>query len=288
MKEYISISCLPLPTFIEGNKVIFQPGTLHPNRTNLKYFVMIFLTKGKLYIAEDGQNYTVNAGEMMILKPHHHHYSWKPMTEQTEYYWIHFYVSGNWNQSNKLTSLRPLIEVPNLHYKTPLLTLHLLKFGKITNFTKVLEDIDNLFKESTDSQSFGFWQSQQLFIDLLQSIQIHSKEEGKLNELTNEILNYLRHNFANKVTNRQLGEVFHFHPNYISRVLKKKIGLTPSEFLIRYRMEEAEKRLLNTDMSISEIAESIGFQNIYYFSTSFKKYTGFAPHKYREIKKINV
>lgn len=288
MKEYISISCLPLPTFIEGNRVEFKPGDLHPNRTNLKYFVMLFMTKGKCYLAEDGKSFTVLPGEMLILQPQHHHYSWKPMDERTEYYWIHFYVSGSWEQSINLTSLSPQIEVPNLHYKTPILTLHLLKYGKVDNFVEILEYIEKLFAESTKSPSFSFWHSQQLFIDLLQKIQLHSKEESKLNKLSEKVQLYLRDNFNEKITNNELSRIFHFHPNYISRALKKTIGLTPAEFLVRYRMEEAEKRLLNSEMTISEIAESIGFQNVYYFSTSFKKYTGYAPHKYREIKNRNM
>lgn len=286
MKEYISISCLPLPTFIEGNQVMFNSGDLHPNRTDLQYFVLIVMTKGCLYIAEDGHNYTVKEGELFILQPKHHHYSWKPINQKTSYYWLHFYVSGRWKQASSPLSMHSAIEVPTLHYRTPTLTLHLLKHGKISDFAKTLEIIKLIFEESTDSPNFGFWRSQQLFIDVLQSIQIHSKEESKLSTLSAEIQRYLRDNFTKKITNETLGQIFHFHPNYISRSLKETIGLTPAEFLVQYRMEEAEKRLLNSDLTISEIAESTGFQSVYYFSTSFKKYTGFAPQKYRQLKKM--
>lgn len=288
MKEYLSISCLPIPTFIEGNHVVFHKGDLHPNRTNLQYFVLMLMTKGCLYIAEDGINYTVKKGEMFILQPKHHHYSWKPMDQETTYYWLHFYVSGEWRQSTSPISLHPAIEVPTLHFRTPTLTLHLPKHGKVPEFQKTIDVTQLLFDESTDSPDFGFWRSQQLFIDVLQSIQVHSVEESKLNSLSTRIQRYLRENFNQKITNETLSQIFHFHPNYISRALKDTIGLTPTEFLIQYRMEEAEKRLLNSNLTISEIAEDIGFQSVYYFSTSFKKYTGYAPKKYRQLKKYVV
>lgn len=64
--------------------------------------------------------------------------------------------------------------------------------------------------------------------------------------------------------------------------MKATTGLTPTEYLRQYRMEEAEKRLLNTTMSETEIAQDVGFQNIYYFSTVFKQYTGMAPTQYRQ------
>lgn len=243
------------------------------------------MTEGCLYIAEDGNNYSIKKGEMFILQPRHHHYSWKPMDQQTSYYWIHFFVSGEWQQSTSPVSLHSAIEVPTLHYRTPTLTLHLLKHGRVPDFSKTIAATQLIFNESTDNPGFGFWRSQQLFIDVLQSIQVHSLEESKLNTLSAKTQRYLRDNFNRKITNESLGKIFHFHPNYISRALKETIGLTPNEFLIQYRMEEAEKRLLNSDLTISEIAESIGFQSVYYFSTSFKKYTGYAPQKYRRLRK---
>lgn len=51
---------------------------------------------------------------------------------------------------------------------------------------------------------------------------------------------------------------------------------------MQYRMEEATQWLLNTDTTVEDIALNVGFQNIYYFSTSFKKYTGVSPTKYRQ------
>lgn len=275
-----------MPTFIEGNKVTFNHGESHPNRTNLQYFVLMIMTEGTLFIAEDGNNYTVKKGEMFILQPKHHHYSWKPIEEKTTYYWLHFFVSGKWTQATNPVSMQSLIEVPTLHYFTPIMTLHLLKHTKLTDADRLLDTVGQIFEESTDPEKFGFWRSQQLFIDVLQSIQVHSKEETKLSELSGKLQRYLRDNFNQKITNEDLAVVFHFHPNYISRALKQTIGLTPAEFLVRYRMEEAEKRLLNTNLTISEIADSVGFQNVYYFSTSFKKYQGLAPQIFRKYKKM--
>lgn len=286
MKEYISISCLPLPTFIEGNQVIFHPGEKHPNRDNLQYFVLMMMTEGRLYIAEDGKNYTVKKGEMFILLPKHHHYSWKAIDTETSYYWLHFYVSGKWLQTNTPVAMQSSIEIPTLHYYTPTLTLHLLKHNRLTQSHRLLQVVKQIFEESADPKKFGFWRAQQLFIDILQEIQVHSHDESKMVELSENIQRYLRDNFSQKITNELLGSTFHFHPNYVSRALKQTIGLTPAEFLVKYRMEEAEKRLLNTGATISEIAEDVGFQNVYYFSTSFKKYTGLAPQKYRRAKKF--
>lgn len=286
MKEYLSISCLPEPTFIEGNFVTFLPGQRHPNRDNLPYFILMLMTKGTLYISEDGINYTVKAGEVFILQPNHHHYSWQAFDEETSYYWLHFYVAGQWEQGPNMVSMPPLVDIPTLHYYTPAMTLHLQKHTRFKNQTHLLKLVDDIFHESKNSEGFRFWRSQQLFIDILQEIQLHPHNTSKLITISEKIQRYLRDNFDQKITNDTLSAEFHFHPNYLVRALKETIGLTPTEYLTQYRMEEAEKRLLDTNLTISEIAESVGFQNIYYFSSSFKKFAGLSPQNFRRSKEV--
>jgi len=283
--DCISISCIPMPTFIEGNFVTFQPGDTHPNRDNLQYFIIMFVTEGVLYIAEDGVNYTVLKDEIFILQPNHHHYSWKKFDTVTSYYWIHFYVPGEWLQYKKPIVMHSKVEVPTLHYRTPIMTIHLPKQSKSTDLPRLSDSIKTIFNESSDAEAIGFWRTQQVFIDILQEIQIHSLDESKIVELSVKVQAFLRDNYNKKITNKLLASVFHFHPNYIGRSLKQTIGLSPNEFLVRYRMEEAQKQLLNTNASITEIAENVGFQNVYYFSTAFKQFSGLSPKKYRMDKK---
>ncbi len=264
----------------------FKRGDRHPNRDDLPYFVLMFMTEGQLFIAEDGVNYTVKAGEMFLLRPRHHHYSWRAIQENTSYYWLHFYVPSKWEQGSSPVSIQPLVAVPTLHYYTPSMTMQLLKHTKLTGLEHLIDIVKQIFEESAQHQRFGFWREQQLFIDVLQDIQVIPQEESKLDALSDKIQRYLREHFNQKITNQTLTEAFHFHANYITRALKETIGLTPAEFLVQYRMEEAEKRLLNSDLTISEIAEAVGFQNVYYFSTSFKKNSGKSPQAYRQAKRI--
>jgi len=278
---YISISCLPLPTFIEGGYATFHAGDHHPNRNNLQYFILMFMVKGKLYISEDDTDYTILPGEMFVLLPMHHHYSWRAISEDTGYYWLHFYVSGRWEQQPTLEPMRSAIKVPTLHHYTPTETLYLAKHTQLRHLSRLEQMTEQIFKNSSATEEYGFWQAQQLFIDVLQEVQVQSQAESAMVQLSARIQRYLRDHFDEKITNTTLSQVFHFHPNYLIRTLKATTGLTPTEFLRQYRMEEASKRLLNTNMLETEIAEAIGFQNIYYFSTVFKQYTGLSPSQYR-------
>ena len=73
--------------------------------------------------------------------------------------------------------------------------------------------------------------------------------------------------------------------NYFCNIFKKETGVTIWDYLIRIRMEEAKKMLLETAQKTYEISEKIGYDDPSYFGRLFKKYTGFTPVEYRDSKK---
>ncbi|UOD78370.1 AraC family transcriptional regulator [Lentilactobacillus kefiri] len=291
VKEYLSISCLPTPTYIQSGHVIFRPGERHPNRKNFQFFVMMFMKRGKLYIAEDDKKYTVSAGEMFILQPQHHHYSWKPMDETTEYYWIHFTTTGSYVQAAEPKQVRPVISVPAIHYYTSTITLFLRKQQTIPNEDTVISMMNKIFANSrksnenhsdTTQNSIEFWKAQQLFLDLLQLVQVQTPQESPMVMVANKIQRYIEDHFDEKITYEELGKEFHIHPNSVSSYMKKTFGITPNNLLTKYRLEEATKYLLLTSDQISTIATKVGYQNVYYFSMAFKKGYGMSPSEYRK------
>jgi AraC-like DNA-binding protein len=70
------------------------------------------------------------------------------------------------------------------------------------------------------------------------------------------------------------------HKPRLCREFKKSTGLTISEYLTQLRVESS-KRLLQTGLRISVIAELVGFDDPYYFSRVFKKITGISPKEYQ-------
>lgn len=74
--------------------------------------------------------------------------------------------------------------------------------------------------------------------------------------------------------------------DYVRKLFKKEVGVTPHEYLTRARMERAKEILLSgvtnrySDYSITQIAEACGFAEPLYFSRVFKKYYGVAPSHY--------
>ena len=64
---------------------------------------------------------------------------------------------------------------------------------------------------------------------------------------------------------------------YLRKMFKDEMGMTLLEFLTKYRMHMAKQLILNTDYSLSKIAEMVGYNDVGYFSKCFKKYYHVSP-----------
>ena len=69
--------------------------------------------------------------------------------------------------------------------------------------------------------------------------------------------------------------------NYLCRIFKKYFGISPIEYIISQRLNYAQRLILNTDMSINEIAAACGYNDTSFFIMQYKKYYGTTPTKTR-------
>ena len=79
-----------------------------------------------------------------------------------------------------------------------------------------------------------------------------------------------------------IANALYLTPAYFSRVFKRKMGMTCIDFIKNYRINLAKELLQNTDLSIQQISEKIGYATVYYFSQQFKQVTGESPGSFRK------
>ncbi len=96
-----------------------------------------------------------------------------------------------------------------------------------------------------------------------------------------EVLIYIADHVREKITIKSLSSLAGYNMQYFVRLFKKSIGLTPYQYIISYRLAEA-KKILRTDLSISQIANMTGYDDIKSFSRSFKQCFGISPSMYRK------
>lgn len=95
------------------------------------------------------------------------------------------------------------------------------------------------------------------------------------------ILNYLNEHHAD-VSVAELAERFCFSRSYISHMFKKRSGCTLNTYCNMLKIKDAKALLKESNISVTEVAYSVGFNNFSYFITTFKSLTGMTPLVWRK------
>ena len=94
------------------------------------------------------------------------------------------------------------------------------------------------------------------------------------------VADFLETHYASTLTMEQVAKTVHLSEKHVCKCFKIQYGIPPQQYLTQVRMERA-KVLLFTELSIGEIAKSVGYVSPLVFSAAFRKYTGVSPSNYR-------
>lgn len=95
------------------------------------------------------------------------------------------------------------------------------------------------------------------------------------------VINYIEENYNEKITLAHLAKKAGMSPKYFCSVFYKMTQKTPIDFLNAYRIECACEKLITTQESVTEIAFFCGFNDVSYFTKTFKRYKNTTPLRYR-------
>ena len=101
-------------------------------------------------------------------------------------------------------------------------------------------------------------------------------------EILRRILAYVEENLSEPLTREEIAQKVHFHPAYLSRLFRKKTGMSLSEYISQIRIERAKELLSRSEQKVSFIMNHLGYYNLSHFTRTFKKMTGYTPQQYRK------
>ncbi|ANE45523.1 hypothetical protein SY83_03445 [Paenibacillus swuensis] len=94
---------------------------------------------------------------------------------------------------------------------------------------------------------------------------------------------YIQEQYHEPLTLKDLARRTFLSPHHLCHRFKEETGISPIQYLIRYRMDVAKQYLTHTDYRMDRIADLVGYQSDTYFQSAFKKWTGFTPGEYRKL-----
>ena len=108
--------------------------------------------------------------------------------------------------------------------------------------------------------------------------------ESKEKSILLQTLKYIEENYQ-RGTLSEIAEQLHYDLYWLSREIKRRTGSTFTKLLQEKRLSQAEYLLANSNMRISDIAASVGYNNMSYFHRIFEERFGKSPKKYRDMLK---
>ena len=150
----------------------------------------------------------------------------------------------------------------------------------------ILENIKAIY--SVRGERAAVLKTQNLFlniwIQLYENIQIESQRKPQNDDLSvlRNMIGFIQQNYTAKVTLSDIAASGAIGQSKCCKLFAKYIGQTPNMYLTQYRLDKGTFFLKNTDMTITEIANAIGFNGSSYYAETFRKWYGKSPSEYKQ------
>ncbi len=107
-------------------------------------------------------------------------------------------------------------------------------------------------------------------------------ENVKHKAIITKICNYIKSRFTEKLTLQDVSSHVYLSPSYLSKLIKDELKCSFTDYINNLRVEKSKEFLLSSNLSLSEIACVVGFEDQSYFTKVFKKFTGISPGRYKD------
>ena len=177
---------------------------------------------------------------------------------------------------------------------SPLIPIYLIQIAlniisHIASFdsNQTLFDYQDILNKVTEASSLSDAKtiiSQLCFDACSYLVSFQNKAKGK-QDIEQKIIDYLNENYSNpNLSLTYISNIFGYSPKYLGRIFKNYTNTFFTQYLTTLRMEKARDLILNTDLPISDIFESVGVTTLQHFYRLFKKQFGNSPAAMRKNK----
>ena len=242
------------------HKFLVQDGLVH--QKELFQFSIIRMKKGLYYVSEDknllGKPYD---SEIFIASPSKKQYI--RTNDKIEFMEAtRLFINVDINKAYSI----------DLFYDFPV-TLPLENEKKVISYIESIEKNNDAF----DKQIYALKIAKELFINA-------TPRSEKPNLKIMEIINYIRNNYTQKLIVSQIADMHYISESSLYELFKKYCGTSPVSYINNCRLAESARLLTRGNMSVSEIAKCVGFEDFGYFCRKFKAKYMQTPTEYRKSK----
>jgi AraC family transcriptional regulator, arabinose operon regulatory protein len=246
-----------------GVCVLSEPFT---SRNSRRDYYLMYLYQGELEMEIAGRVHDVQAGSLVIYPPGYEYRYTKRGHNELIYYWTHFTGSG----------AQALLGSCALSTQTIF-------------FAGVCSEIADYFRQLFHNfiyrdgcfEAAATAQLSNICVLLRRRINGNTSLPGSnMTPKIRKSLEYMHRHYSDPIAISSLADIEHLSVSRYCAVFKACTGVSPQSYLINLRLEMAAELMLETDLSLKQIAKSVGYDDQLYFSRLFKLRKGVSPKLY--------
>ncbi|SER42069.1 AraC-type DNA-binding protein [Gracilibacillus ureilyticus] len=272
-----SLSLIQEIGFIKDENGVFS----HPNRIMPELNVFIYVVSGRLKVIEEGELYDLRKGSYLFLSKNKHHWGEELYERGSEWFYIHFYSENTDNEQKEFSPYRHTSIIPKKLYHSNII---LPKTGKTEQITYTESKLSKLLETFESSHPFrpiyASMGAYELFLDLY--MERMKDSYSTTNRTVTKMIELFHKNKGMKLDSRKIEKEMGMSYSYLSSLFKKHTGKSITQYQNEILIEHAIQLFKNQQYNVSEVSDSLGFSNPFYFSRVFKKVIGVAPTTYLE------
>lgn len=235
--------------------------------SNCPDYVLVYCQNGKGYCETRNDIFPMEANQFMILSPNQFHRFQADPDNLWTVHWLHF--SGSMANELKVT-----LDLQQFEKPSPLF------FNE-----QVLETYQKIYSSLADGfalENIGY-ANLNLYhlITLLVFLNKESKNVKKDEDQLEQSIAFMKENLNKHLTVENIAKEFNYSSSHYSTLFKQKTGLSPIDYFIRLKIQNACQLLNKSNLIVKEIAQRVGYDDPFYFSRMFKKITGQSPIEYK-------
>lgn len=232
------------------------------------HFLIHYVLEGKGSFSIDGKTYSISKGSGFLIPPNVITYYIADKEDPWTYVWVGFKGINveDFLKSVGLTRNNPLFFNSNSGFMEECLENMIeaskLKFGSELRLNGYLNIFLSEFLENAKKDMVSNSDYKDFYIE--------------------KALLYISNNFSRELSIGNISSHIGLNKNYFSSLFKDKVGESPKEYIIKYRMDKAVSLLKEDKLTISQISRSVGYNDPLGFSKIFKKIKGASPKLYKK------
>lgn len=253
---------------------------------------ILIVNQGAAEVSTDDAAYLIRPGQGLIINQNIMHCIHAQDQNSCTFYSLVFHPDLIFGHKNNYLQTQYLLPIQNYQYFKALLLDGSAPWHK--RMLQALQDVIEInltknfgYEISTKGYLCHFWA--ELIRQLPQPETAVSPRTSPDERRVKEAMLYIRTHYAEALTLEDIAGSIHVSKGECCRCFSRTLQMSPFEYLMKYRIYESTKKLMDPGQkfhSIAELALSVGFNNTSYYNKLFKKFLGCTPTYYRTHKEV--